>query len=189
MHQSISHLKSHILFFQNDTSPYHTISPADLSSDEWVFPTLKTTRSTSLDNLRLNDIQKVMPKKTTTSSLYEYFKLSYAEILHRWGFLYNRAEVLKYMCGPTEQHKGVEFLTDCKNCLKPAKHCTCSNCKKFSLNCIICHLSVRGSANCCIFCGHGGHTKHLKQWFEKRDVCPSGCGCRCLTETASVFAT
>jgi hypothetical protein len=144
-------------------------------------------RSTSLDNLHLNENGKCLPKKNGTVSLYEYFKLSYAEILHRWGLLYSRAEVLKYMCGPSESHKGVEFLTDCKNCLKPAKHCTCSNCKKFSLNCIICHVSVRGSANCCIVCGHGGHTKHLKQWFEKRDVCPSGCGCRCLIETASIF--
>jgi hypothetical protein len=179
--------KKSILHTGNGGSPYHTIPPTEVPPDDWVFPSLKTMRSTSLDNLHLNENGKCLPKKNGTVSLYEYFKLSYAEILHRWGLLYSRAEVLKYMCGPPESHKGVEFLTDCKNCLKPAKHCTCSNCKKFSLNCIICHVSVRGSANCCIVCGHGGHTKHLKQWFEKRDVCPSGCGCRCLIETASIF--
>ncbi|XP_008194273.2 GATOR2 complex protein WDR59 [Tribolium castaneum] len=187
-----SHQSKKSLKYTNDTSPYHAIPPMDLPSDEWVFPTLKHMRSTSLDNLRLNEIKNLLPKKNPSSSLHEYFKLSYAETLHRWGFLYNRAEVLKYMCGPPDKHEGVEFFTHCKNCLKPdlyGKHCTCSNCKKFSLNCIICHLSVRGSANCCIVCGHGGHTKHLKQWFEKRDVCPSGCGCRCLTETATIFAT
>lgn len=29
-------------------------------------------------------------------------------------------------------------------------------------------------------CGHGGHTKHIEEWFSDMDVCPSGCGCKCL---------
>ncbi|XP_063913443.1 GATOR2 complex protein WDR59 [Zophobas morio] len=178
--------KKTLFISANDASSYHTIPPTEISTEGWVLASLKPMRSTSLDNLRLNGHEK-FPCRKKEFHLYEYFKLSYAEVLHRWGLLYNRAEVLKFRCRPPESHKGVEFSTECKNCAKSTKHCTCSTCKKFSLNCIICHLSVRGSANCCMVCGHGGHTKHLKQWFEKRDVCPSGCGCRCLTETASLF--
>lgn len=41
-------------------------------------------------------------------------------------------------------------------------------------------LFVTGASNFCVACGHGGHTYHLMTWFESMDVCPSGCGCRCL---------
>lgn len=92
------------------------------------------------------------------------------------------------MCTPTEAHKGVVFLTDCNLCHKTVKNgCSCSTCKKLSLNCVICHISVRGLANCCIVCGHGGHMAHLQQWFLKNNVCPSGCGCQCLIETGNIF--
>ena len=42
------------------------------------------------------------------------------------------------------------------------------------------HLIVPGASNFCVACGHGGHTYHLMTWFETMEVCPSGCGCRCL---------
>ncbi|XP_018577120.1 GATOR complex protein WDR59 isoform X1 [Anoplophora glabripennis] len=168
-------------------SPYHTIPPADIIRDGWVLPMLRTTRSTSLDNLRMEELVQVVPQRSSSTALYEYYKLAYAETLYRWGLLYNRAEVIKYMCNPPEPHKGVEFLTDCKDCLKPAKNCLCNTCKKFSLNCMVCHLSVRGSANCCTICGHGGHTYCLKEWFSLKNYCLTGCGCHCLVDTAGMF--
>lgn len=147
-----------------------------------------------MDNVLLEEGVRALPQKTsttitttTTYSLYEYYKLAYAETLHRWGLLYKRAEVLKYMCKASEMHRGVEFVTDCQYCFKSAKSCSCMHCKRLALNCVICHISVRGSANCCIVCGHGGHTTHLEQWFARNDVCPSGCGCHCPIETASMF--
>ena len=42
------------------------------------------------------------------------------------------------------------------------------------------YLFVPGASNFCVACGHGGHTYHLMTWFESMDMCPSGCGCRCL---------
>ncbi|KAJ8954387.1 hypothetical protein NQ318_011060 [Aromia moschata] len=165
-------------------SPYHTIPPADVIADGWVLPMLRTTRSTSLDNLRVEELVQAIPQRSSATALYEYYKLAYAETLHRWGLLYNRTEVIKYMCSPPEPHKGVEFLTDCKDCLKPSKSCVCSSCKRLSLNCIVCHVSVRGSANCCVVCGHGGHSSCLKAWFTAKAICLTGCGCHCLVETA-----
>lgn len=156
-------------------------------ADGWVFPLLKSTRSSSLDNLRIEEYVPIPPQRNPGSNLYEYYKLAYAEILHRWGLLYNRAEVLKYMCTASEQYRGIQFTTECQTCLKSSQSCNCSSCKKLSLNCIICHVSVRGSANCCVICGHGGHTLHMQQWFSRNKICPSGCGCYCLAETAGMF--
>lgn len=150
---------------------------------------LRTTRSTSLDNLRVEELVQAVPQRNSAKALYEYYKLAYAETLYRWGLLYNRAEVIKYMCNPPECHRGVEFLTDCRDCLNSSKSCLCGTCKKFSLNCMVCHLSVRGSANCCMICGHGGHTNCLKEWFSNKSFCLTGCGCQCLAEMAGLFGS
>lgn len=43
------------------------------------------------------------------------------------------------------------------------------------------HTPVKGLYSWCEVCGHGGHTKHLKEWFSKHSWCPTGCGHVCLT--------
>lgn len=37
-----------------------------------------------------------------------------------------------------------------------------------------------GSSSFCLLCGHGGHAKHMMDWFAKYSHCPAGCGCCCL---------
>jgi hypothetical protein len=63
----------------------------------------------------------------------------------------------------------------------------CSSCQRtrHRISCCICHTLVHGLVNFCIRCGHGGHSRHIKEWFVdmQHDVCPTGCGCRCLYET------
>ncbi|KAJ8973495.1 hypothetical protein NQ317_018768 [Molorchus minor] len=83
---------SSILSESSGGSPYHTIPPADVIADGWVLPMLRTTRSTSLDNLRVEELIQTVPQRSSATALYEYYKLAYAETLHRWGLLYNRAE-------------------------------------------------------------------------------------------------
>ena len=46
------------------------------------------------------------------------------------------------------------------------------------------YLYHTGSSNFCLACGHGGHIKHMLEWFSKDDLCPAGCGCRCLDLSA-----
>ncbi|XP_025832716.1 GATOR complex protein WDR59 isoform X2 [Agrilus planipennis] len=179
---------SQCLASSQNSSPYHTIPPADVVAEGWVFPLLRTVRSNSLDNFPLEEKHAPVPQKYQCSKQFEYYKLAYAEMLHRWGLLYNRAEVLKFLCTPAEAHKGVEFLIDCQHCLKPVKNNACPNCKKLAFNCVICHISVRGSSNFCLVCGHGGHTQHMERWFSRNKICPSGCGCNCLIETAGIFS-
>ncbi|KAL3280859.1 hypothetical protein HHI36_004087 [Cryptolaemus montrouzieri] len=182
-----SKITKHMLH-KSCASPYHTIPPADIIAEGWVFPYLESMKtSSSLDCLWSDDPTRTV--KSTTSTIYEYYKLAYAETLYRWGLLYNRAEVLKYLSTSQETHKGVEFLSECKHCMKSTRASNCSSCRRLTLNCTICHISVRGSANCCIVCGHGGHTTHLLQWFKDNEVCPSGCGCKCLIETANMFSS
>lgn len=98
--------------------------------------------------------------------LYDNFKRSYSEMLYRWGLLVNRTKVLKYLSSSSDTFRGVEFVTECIKCQKVTQAPMCRDCHKPLLYCSLCRLPVRGSANSCLFCGHGGHLLHMKQWFE-----------------------
>ena len=55
----------------------------------------------------------------------------------------------------------------------------CSSCKDYALTCSLCQMAIRGAGYFCTFCGHGGHTDHMREWFEQTVECAAGCGCRC----------
>ncbi|XP_076848716.1 GATOR2 complex protein WDR59 isoform X1 [Brachyhypopomus gauderio] len=114
---------------------------------------------------------------------FDDFKKSYGEILHRWGLKEKRAEVLKFVSCPPEPHKGIEFGVYCCHCRSQARGMQCAVCKRFTFQCAICHVAVRGSSNFCLSCGHGGHTCHMMEWFRSQEVCPTGCGCHCLLQS------
>lgn len=61
----------------------------------------------------------------------------------------------------------------------------CRNCQNFGILCCICNLPVRTSGSFCFSCGHGGHSQHMRDWFEISSFCPSGCGCRCADSSLS----
>ncbi|KAK7114061.1 hypothetical protein V1264_000187 [Littorina saxatilis] len=113
---------------------------------------------------------------------YDRYKLAYAKILYNWRLFNQRALVLKFISTPVPQHKGVEFAVCCHKCGKEMRGPQCSWCKYPALQCSICHIGVRGLANFCLVCGHGGHTVHILEWFKSHSVCPTGCGCNCLKE-------
>lgn len=112
--------------------------------------------------------------------LHDHYIKQYADVLYRWNLLGKRAEVVKFLSEPQQPHSGVEFSTRCHSCSQKLRGAQCWSCKAVGLQCVICHVAVRGASNFCVACGHGGHTYHLMTWFESMDVCPSGCGCRCL---------
>ncbi|XP_030621700.1 GATOR complex protein WDR59 isoform X1 [Chanos chanos] len=114
---------------------------------------------------------------------FDDFKKCYGEILHRWGLKEKRAEVLKFVSCPPEPHKGIEFGVYCCHCRSQARGTQCAVCKRFTFQCAICHVAVRGSSNFCLSCGHGGHTSHMMEWFRSQEVCPAGCGCHCLLQS------
>ncbi|XP_075796784.1 GATOR2 complex protein WDR59 isoform X1 [Pelodiscus sinensis] len=114
---------------------------------------------------------------------FDDFKKCYGEILYRWGLREKRAEVLKFVSCPPDPHKGIEFGVYCSHCRSEVRGTQCAICKGFTFQCAICHVAVRGSSNFCLTCGHGGHTSHMMEWFRTQEVCPTGCGCRCLLES------
>ena len=115
------------------------------------------------------------------SKVYNGYRRAYAEILYMWGEFAERANVLKYVADPTPPNDGIDFVILCDRCSKPLKTPYCQNCKIYGFNCDICHLKVKGLSSFCLKCGHGGHAEHLKKWFEKEKVCPTGCGCECMS--------
>lgn len=99
-------------------------------------------------------------------NLYDTYKRVYAEMLYRWNLLVPRAKVLKYVSGSNEPIRDVEFVTECPSCLKITLSPACKDCHTSTLKCSLCRLPVKGLANACLNCGHGGHADHMKQWFS-----------------------
>lgn len=87
-------------------------------------------------------------------------------MLFRWNLLVPRAKVLKYLSVNTEIYRDVEYVTECTSCARVTKAPLCKECRKPLLKCSLCRLPVKGLANACLNCGHGGHTLHMKVWFS-----------------------
>ena len=81
-----------------------------------------------------------------------------------------------------------EIQTFCRRCKGFLSGTTCAKCNLVGMQCAICRLCVQGMAATCLACGHGGHLRHLRDWFLRQDRCPSGCGCQCLEQTQSLAA-
>lgn len=99
-------------------------------------------------------------------ALYDSYKRLYAEMLFRWNLLVSRSKILKYLSVNSEIHRDVEFVTECSDCSRVTKAPLCQECRKPLLKCSLCRLPVKGLANACLNCGHGGHTIHMKRWFS-----------------------
>lgn len=98
--------------------------------------------------------------------MYDIYKRSYAEMLYRWGLLVPRAKILKYVSVNLDQYRDVEFVAECTTCGKVTMAPTCKDCHKPLLTCGLCRLPVKGLANACLSCGHGGHSDHMQKWFD-----------------------
>ncbi|XP_012235411.1 GATOR2 complex protein WDR59 isoform X2 [Linepithema humile] len=202
---NVSRLSTGKWWLKPGGSPYHTIHLADTTLEGWNFQNLKQHRSNSwsesLDDLKviqdtLGDsarnikmecnVRRLLDEKYT--ALYDGYKKAYAEALHRWELLDGRAQVLKHLStSPFDVQKGVELQCECRVCGKISRGPQCTNCKGLSFQCVVCHVTVKGASNSCMFCGHGGHIQHLAAWFAKETVCPTGCGCQCLHENSVLF--
>ena len=114
--------------------------------------------SDSLDDYRMNEVNRSL-LGDFHRNFYDTLKKSYADILYCYGLLSERAQVLKYLSvAPPPHCNGVEFVTECQSCRKTTRGPSCTHCKKYLLYCSLCQLPVRGAANACLSCGHGGHT-------------------------------
>ena len=111
----------------------------------------------------------------------------YIQVLHRLQLWLPANELIQGSTDPAIQEmnkKSTSIYASCANCRKPLvgmeSHTWCAKCRAAVSTCVLCHLPVRGMYVVCPGCGHGGHLKHLQQWFSKgQNVCASGCGHRC----------
>ncbi|GAX11681.1 hypothetical protein FisN_7Lh049 [Fistulifera solaris] len=135
---------------------------------------------------------------------YDIYIRRYADLLYGWSLLIVRAEVLKHLSPLPEFHRtrrlpeafdedvtfeptiGLVFL--CTRCHRETNLGTnyCHACRDYAFRCSICENAVRGLFSVCKSCGHGGHMNHLQSWFSMMEECPSGCGCKCLSLSASL---
>ncbi|KAI9322358.1 hypothetical protein BX666DRAFT_1848601 [Dichotomocladium elegans] len=133
-----------------------------------------------------NDIPLLDPSRVAQLDV---LRLSYGDMLHRWGLLEQRAEILKFLSRPPFSERPEEMVQvqiRCYSCGSEvaSRDRICYTCRKVrsQIRCSICHVLVKGLVNFCSKCGHGGHSTHIKDWFSKQKVCPTGCGCSCLAE-------
>ncbi|KAL0274103.1 UNVERIFIED_CONTAM: hypothetical protein PYX00_006613 [Menopon gallinae] len=185
-------------------SPYHTIHPTESNLENINLSNVKQNRSNSwsesLDELKsvcnildqkdsetdFSEKSKVLDDKNAI--MYEELKKKYADILHRWNLLENRVQVTKLLSTAADCSRVMEFSSECNQCKKRiAGTAYCPSCKRILLRCALCRILVRGSSNFCLVCGHGGHAKHMLEWFKSELICPTGCGCKCLLETSNML--
>ena len=70
----------------------------------------------------------------------------------------------------------------CANCKRERDigNDLCSKCGGKLSDCSLCGVTVKGLWIACPLCNHGGHVKHVNEWFGEHDVCPvPGCGHAC----------
>ncbi|XP_037959724.1 GATOR complex protein Wdr59 [Teleopsis dalmanni] len=186
-----------------NSSPYHTVLPIDnhashtkvSSSGGLALMHLKQQRSNSWsDSIDWTDLKSHNADAYSCSlirkakmPLFDNFKRIYAELLFGWQLISKRALILKHTMYSTSIPQGVEFVTECLGCNKTKRTPGCRKCKRPVLFCALCKLPVKGASNACIACGHGGHVIHMMQWFEKHNVCATGCGCLCLKQSAQLL--
>jgi Zinc-ribbon, C4HC2 type len=82
----------------------------------------------------------------------------------------------KYVDEETQAFAGVERVKEGRRRINAL---WCTPCKDYALICSLCQMAIRGAGYFCSSCGHGGHTGHMRLWFEQSVECAAGCGCRC----------
>jgi hypothetical protein len=108
-------------------------------------------------------------------------RLYYTDLLFRWGAIEKRAELASMSCATPARGGSAQFDADddglrygivCARCGrvnegKRGRSTLCDLCNKMPVACSLCRLPVLGVATFCIGCGHGGHAKHMAQWFAR----------------------
>ncbi|KAI9022925.1 hypothetical protein CLU79DRAFT_791747 [Phycomyces nitens] len=178
-----------------DLPPPSPFLPGGMATKEGrIVPS--TTMSIEFTNTEAFDGERFFRLTSTpllnprSAAQHDVLRLAYADMLYRWSLLDQRAELLKFMSGPIfpDVEKTMQINIRCYYCGSEvsSKDSGCNSCRKIrsQIRCSLCHVLVRGLVNFCIKCGHGGHSHHIKEWFEmNQTVCPTGCGCHCLIET------
>lgn len=115
---------------------------------------------------------------------YEAWLLAYIGLLSHFQLWNVTAQVIQLCNVPSItclSQQSTSIHAQCITCKKPVSRVPwyCDRCKVLAGACAVCHEPVRGLYVWCQGCCHGGHIHHMKEWFQKWQKCPSGCGHLC----------
>lgn len=152
---------------------FHHAEQGDVQTSVSILIALGEKRSYLTNNTRLDE------------TIQEHWLLSYLDLLSRFQLWNVASEVIQLSWLPSVyelNHQSTTLHTHCGKCkhalIKHGSFCDrCKSCE--SSKCSICHLPVRGLYSWCQGCSHGGHIKHMQEWFVKNTMCPTGCGHYC----------
>eukprot|EP00743_Colponemidia_sp_Colp-15_P008408 GILK01009135.1.p1 GENE.GILK01009135.1~~GILK01009135.1.p1 ORF type:complete len:835 (-),score=98.21 GILK01009135.1:161-2581(-) len=122
---------------------------------------------------------------TVDSRKIESWAIAYIELLQRlelWVAAADTIRTCKLDSIKQMNQKGTTIWTSCPHCGKPmasTSGAACDNCGSLASWCSICQQPVRGLFLWCQGCGHGGHMKHVMEWFSSNSQCPTGCSHAC----------
>lgn len=115
----------------------------------------------------------------------EYWLMAYIDLMHKNQMWNEAAVIMNTTTSPGVQQMNQQSTTvqlGCGNCNRvltnnPAYYCTKCKSTESSI-CSYCRGVVRGLYAVCPTCYHGGHLKHMQEWFESNSKCPV-CGHLC----------
>ena len=149
-------------------------------------------------NSQLNESQStnhpsLLPKGR--EAVHNTYIFRYAELLYSWGLFNTRAELNKHLPRKYEQNEirfqateeikedpfdvGVTIACPTYETEADSNMNYGHSSRNFAFRCAICDTAVRGLFIYCAVCKHGGHLRHMVNWFSKNSFCPTGCGCQC----------
>ncbi|CAD6208442.1 GSCOCG00003454001-RA-CDS [Cotesia congregata] len=120
-----------------------------------------------------------------STAIQESWLLEYIDLLGRFKLYDVATQIIQNAWIPSISQLNQQSTiihASCTTCGKafPPTTWFCDQCNKSKLSlCSICHQVVRGLYTWCQGCTHGGHIKHMKDWFQNNRQCPTGCGHMC----------
>ncbi|KAJ1649795.1 WD repeat-containing protein 24 [Dispira simplex] len=131
-------------------------------------------------------LQPVMDHQRVAHWCAEYMELLRRFKLHAVATQIGNRSAFTFLKMPTTKHS--EIATSCNFCNEPLLYSdhgywACLACQHLTSHCALCHLPAKGQVIWCRGCGHGGHAKHLIEWYRKHSRCPTGCGHECTAIT------
>lgn len=116
---------------------------------------------------------------------------AYIDMLHR-AQLYNTAATICELCTEPElretNKKSTTISITCPICKHASQHVgtQCKHCSEMMATCSLCQEPVFGIEVWCQGCGHGGHAKHMVEWFRTETTCPTGCLHKCVPDLVTL---
>ncbi|KAJ1966415.1 SEA (Seh1-associated) complex subunit [Dispira parvispora] len=131
-------------------------------------------------------LQPVVDHRRVAHWCTEYMELLRRFKLHAVATQIGNRSAFTFLKMPTTKHS--EIATSCNFCNEPLPYSdhgywACLACQHLTSQCALCHLPAKGQVIWCRGCGHGGHAKHLIEWYRKHSTCPTGCGHECTAIT------